>query len=113
MVSLSQIHAFTYPEIMKRAKTVDTAWFNIRKLPHSFFEVEHSTDIQNSLMKYYELQDFAASFYIVAPQHRKAQFSDVIGRSIFTEIRDRVRFRSYEDIAKLHEKLLVYVSSLL
>ncbi|MPM29669.1 hypothetical protein SDC9_76209 [bioreactor metagenome] len=107
MASLKQIYDFTYPSILKKAMTVDTVWFNDRKLPHSFFEVEHTTDIQNSLVKFYELQDYAAHFYIVAPQHRREQFLSVLGKSIFKPIQARVEFKSYEDIASYYDKLSV------
>lgn len=102
--TVDKIFDFSYPDIVRRAKTIDTIWFNERNMPHSFFEVEHSTDIQNSLTKYYELQDFAAGFYIVAPQHRKKQYDDVISRSIFRSIKNRVKFISYDDVASRQEK---------
>jgi len=102
--TIKNIYEFSYPEIVNRAKTIDTIWFNERKLPSSFFEVEHSTDIKNSLIKYYELQDFSAKFYIVAPKHRKRQFDDVINRSIFKDIRHRIGFLAYEDVATKYEK---------
>ena len=35
-------------------------------MPCAFYEVEHSTDMKNSLNKFYKLQDFRAKFYIVA-----------------------------------------------
>lgn len=35
-------------------------------MPHSFFEIEHSTDIQNSLLKFNDLQDFYVRMVIVA-----------------------------------------------
>lgn len=68
---MDKIYAFTYSEILRRAKTVDTIWFNKRKMPCAFYEVEHSTDIKNSLNKFYELQDFRAKFYIVAAKERE------------------------------------------
>jgi hypothetical protein len=80
LASFNEIPAFTYPEILRRAKTVDVIWFNERKLPHSFFEVEHSTDIQNSLSKFFELQDYFARFFIIADESRKKQFEDIIGK---------------------------------
>ncbi|HWP79281.1 MAG TPA: hypothetical protein VN446_01450, partial [Candidatus Acidoferrum sp.] len=104
IATLKEIHAFTYPPILSKAKTVDVVWFNARKLPQAFFEVEHSTDIQNSLVKFYELQDFAARFCIVAPDYRKRQFDSVTQLSVFERIRSRVEFISYDDIAKEHEK---------
>ena len=37
---------------------MDVIWFNERKMPNSFFEVEHGTDMKNSLLKFNDLQDF-------------------------------------------------------
>jgi hypothetical protein len=104
IVSLSEIYLFTYPEIVKRAKTVDVIWFNERKLPYAFFEIEHSTDIQNSLLKFYELQDFNAEFYIVADKYRYNKFNELINRSIFKPIRERVKFKDYEWMAETHSQ---------
>lgn len=102
--SLGEIFEFTYPEIMKRAKTVDVIWFNERNLPNSFFEVEHTTDIQNSLLKYNDLQDFYSSFYILSPKERKREFEQKINYSAFKNIKDRVKFIGYEYISSLHAK---------
>ncbi|MFQ6610335.1 MAG: hypothetical protein ACE5D7_05980, partial [Fidelibacterota bacterium] len=62
----NEIYKFTYDGIVKRAKTVDVIWFNKRNLPSYFFEVEHSTDFQNSLLKYFDLQDFHSKFFIIS-----------------------------------------------
>lgn len=96
---------FSYNELTKRASTVDVIWFNERKMPNSFFEVEHTTDIQNSVAKFCDLRDFYSRFYIVAPQNRKGQFDKVMGRSAFKEMKDRIRFSSYETIRKEYELL--------
>lgn len=47
-------------------------------MPNSFFEVEHSTNIQNSLLKFVNLQDFNVNFFIVADGTRKKEFDDKI-----------------------------------
>lgn len=99
------IPEFTYPKLVDRAKTVDVIWFNERELPNSFFEVEHSTDIQNSVAKYCDLQDFNSNFYIIAPEHRHSQFEKVMERTIFKDIKDRVKFVNYETIVSQHEKM--------
>lgn len=96
---------FTYFNIYKKARTIDVIWLNDRGMPNAFYEVEHTTDIKNSLIKFYELQDFAASFTIVASAHRKAEFDDKICASIFSPIAKRVRFDSYDKIAAQHEAL--------
>lgn len=105
LASLQEIHSFTYPEILRKATTIDVIWFNERKLPHSFFEVEHSTDIQNSLTKFFELQDYFARFFIVADESRRKQFDDIIGKSIFKTIKNRVVFADYENIVNQHSNM--------
>jgi hypothetical protein len=103
--TITKIYDFSYPEILSRAKTVDVVWFNARKMPHSFFEIEHSTDIQNSLAKFYDLQDYYANFYIIAPDFRKKQYDSIISRTIFAPIKNRISFIDYNTIAKQHMKM--------
>ncbi len=66
------------------------------------FEVEHSTDIQNSPDKFFELQDFSSKFFIVATQTKIRRFEDLLGWSRCAEIRKRVKFYDYEKLVKLH-----------
>ncbi|MCD8325574.1 MAG: hypothetical protein LUC90_02490 [Lachnospiraceae bacterium] len=98
VTTLDRIYEFTYPDILKRAKTVDVIWFNERKMPCAFYEVEHSTDIKNSLNKFFELQDFRARFVIVADEERHRQFDDVIRASIYNPIRSYVDFVNYDSL---------------
>ncbi|MDR0896012.1 MAG: hypothetical protein LBN06_12085 [Prevotellaceae bacterium] len=103
-------YAFTYSNLLQSAKSVDVIWFNERKLPNSFFEIEHTTDMQNSLSKFFELQDFYAGFYIVAPLSRKKLFDSKIGKSILKPIQSRVKFISYEDIQQKYESVYGYLA---
>lgn len=102
--TLGAIWEFTYPTIVSRAKTVDVVWFNDRKMPSAFFEIEHSTDIQNSLLKFTDLQDFYTGFYIVGAAERKRAFESKLSYVAFKDIRERVKFVDYEFVAKLHSK---------
>jgi hypothetical protein len=97
---------FSYPEIVRRARTIDVIWFNERKMPYAFFEVEHSTDIQNSLLKFNDLQDFYSQFYIVASKEREREFNDKMNMRAFAELKKnrRVTFKNYEYISELHAK---------
>lgn len=101
--STIRIPDFSYENLTDRAKTVDVIWFNERKMPDSFFEVEHSTDIQNSVTKFCDLQDFHSRFFIVAPLNRREQFDKVMGRTAFKEVRERVAFHSYESVLHQYE----------
>ena len=103
--STIDIPTFGYDGIVKRARTVDVIWFNGRMMPNSFFEVEHSTDIQNSVVKFCDLQDYHSRFIIVAPENRHEQFNKVMDRTIFHDIKDRVLFCSYEVISKQYTSM--------
>src|SRR5215208_4914676 len=71
---LHDIPRFSYDGIVQRCSTVDVIWFNNRLLPNSLFEVEHSTDFQNSLIKFTDLRDFHTRMIIVADDNRKREF---------------------------------------
>jgi len=101
----TEIPDFTYPNLVSRAKTVDVIWFNDRGLPNSLFEVEHSTDIQNSVTKFCDLQDFNSRFMIIAPEHRHQQFEKVMERSAFKDVRNLIKFVNYETIVSQYEKM--------
>lgn len=105
ITNTTNIPNFTYDNLLKKAKTVDVIWFNERNMPSDFYEVEHTTDIKNSLPKFYELQDFYANFYIVADQHRKEEFEDKLQVSMFQSIEKRVRFLDYQRVVGLFENL--------
>ncbi|WP_281529542.1 hypothetical protein [Campylobacter hominis] len=89
--------------ILKFAKTVDVIWFNDRKMPNSFFEVEHTTDFKNSINKFFELQDFKANFYVVTKKERKKEFENIVNSSIYLPIKKLLKFAVYESIVKQFE----------
>lgn len=101
--SLPEIPMFCHPEIVRRSGTVDVIWFNSRKMPSSFFEVEHSTDIQNSLLKFCDLQDFYSKMFIVADERRYQEFEIKSRLNGLKDIRNRVEFLGYNNLIKLYE----------
>lgn len=101
--TLQNIPQFSYDEIVRRGSTVDVIWFNNRLLPNSLFEVEHSTDFQNSLIKFSDLQDFHTRMIIVADDNRKREFLQKIQSSVFAEISKRIDFLGYESLVKQYE----------
>jgi hypothetical protein len=109
--SLSEIPMFSHPELVKRSGTIDVIWFNSRKMPSRFFEVEHSTDIQNSLLKYCDLQDFSSKMFIVADERRHHEFESKIRFSGVSDIKSRVEFLGYSNLIRLYENE-VFKSSL-
>lgn len=101
--TIQEIPQFSYQEFIRRCSTVDVVWFNDRLMPNTLFEVEHSTDFQNSIIKFSDLQDFYTRMVIVTDDHRKREFLQKIQSSVFTEIARRVDFLSYESLVKQYE----------
>ncbi|MGI0015776.1 MAG: hypothetical protein ACREBU_20355, partial [Nitrososphaera sp.] len=104
VATLHHCYSFGYDRFVQRAKMVDVIWFNDRRMPSNFLEVEHSTDIQDSLLKFFELQDFYAEFRMVAPQSRQREFLSKVAHNAFHPIAGRVKFWSYELVSELHAK---------
>lgn len=100
--SLDTLPVFSYPELVHRSASIDVIWFNERKMPSHFFEVEHSTDIQNSLLKFFDLQDFYCRMYIVADKRRKEEYERKIHYQAFKPLveNNRVQFLDYETLNK-------------
>jgi hypothetical protein len=104
--TITTLPSFSYSHLVQRSSTIDVIWFNDRQMPHSFFEVEHSTDIQNSLLKFNDLQDFYARMIIVADDVRRTEYENKIKYSSFKEIGTRVKFLNYESLLKQYEQHL-------
>ncbi len=100
-----ELPPFTHGNLMRKAKTVDVIWFNERNMPSNFYEVEHTTDIKNSLSKFYELQDFYAGFYIVADKSRLKEYEDKLHVSMFKDIEKRIKFLEYNRVVEMYEGL--------
>ena len=103
--TLQSIPQYSYSDLVERSSTIDVIWFNEHKMPHSFYEIEHSTDIQNSLLKFNDLRDFSARMVIVADEKRRAEFSSKMKYEAFNILREnkRVAFLSYESLDKQSE----------
>ena len=90
--TLQDIPDFSYDVFVKRCSTVDVVWFSGRLMPNSLFEVEHSTDFQNSLIKFSDLQDFYTRMIVVADDNRKREFLQKISKLCFCRGFKKSRF---------------------
>lgn len=106
--TLQFIPQYSYPKFVDRSSSIDVIWFNANHMPHSFYEIEHSTDIQNSLLKYNDLQDFYVRMVIVVDEKRHAEFTQKMSYAAFSTLRTnkRVAFLSYESLDKQYEQEL-------
>ena len=98
--TLDKIPHYSFDNIVNRSSTIDVIWFNKNQMPHSFYEIEHSTDIQNSLLKFNDLQDFYARMVIVADEKRRHEFISKLNYGAFERLRKdkRVAFLSYDSL---------------
>jgi hypothetical protein len=100
---LEDIFKFTYEDIIQRVQSIDVFWFNERRFPSSIFEIEHTTDFKNALLKFLELQDFDIQMYIVSYKERQKEFLSKIELSAFKPIKVKTKFIDYEGVSKWHE----------
>jgi hypothetical protein len=101
--SLATFPAFTYDALLASGRTIDVSWFNERNLPDAFFEVESTTDMKNSLLKFVEFQDFRVRFHIVADGARRAELDQRLTLAAFAPLRSRVQFMDYAVVARMHD----------
>lgn len=110
--TLGEVPPFSYQELVNRSSTIDVMWFQSNSLgngvmmPECLFEVEHSTDFQNSLCKFADLQSFNARMFIVADARRKEEYQAKLHHDYFKSICDRVQFVSYDKLDKYYEGML-------
>jgi hypothetical protein len=110
IVTIHDFFQFSYEHVVNKARTVDVTWFNERKMPCLLFEVEHTTNIQNSLLKYVELQDFNIQFFIVADAIRKREYDTKLSLNAFSPIKQRVKFMDYNRLSEWHTKTFEIVA---
>ncbi|MCD7721718.1 MAG: hypothetical protein LUI09_05760 [Prevotellaceae bacterium] len=103
--TMKEMPQYSYKRLVDRSSTVDVIWFNERQMPHSFFEIEHTTDIQNSLLKFNDLQDFHVKMVIVADERRKEEFAGKMRYLAFADLlrERRVSFLNYDLLAQQYE----------
>ena len=93
---------------IKRAETIDVVRLNDDNTPSNVFEVEHSTNIINSLNKFWELKNYRTWCYIVADEIRHKEFDKQVSQAIYKDISPK--FLSYEDLENYYDKITEYYS---
>lgn len=94
--------------LFKRTETIDVIRLNEDNTPSNVFEVEHSTDIINSLNKFWELKNLKTWCYIVADETRHKEFDKKVSQTVYKDICPR--FLSYENLENYYDKITEYYS---
>ena len=111
--SLQNIYEFSYPTIVKRASTIDVIWFNHRKLPYAFFEVEHSTPIYTGLLRFNDvllaIPSLNATLGIVSNDERRSLFAKQVSRPTFisSKLKESCSFLNYDDVYWWYKRISV------
>jgi hypothetical protein len=104
LVTVEDIYQFTFPDVVQRAAGVDVIWFNERKFPLEFIEVENTTDMNGAFLKFVLFDAFYAKFRVVAPAARKREFESKLAHPSFLSVAKRTMFTTYDVVADLHTK---------
>ena len=104
LVTVKDIYPFTYEDVVRRASAVDVIWFNERKMPTEFIEVENTTDMHSAFLKFVIFDAFYSNFRVVAPAARKREFASKIEHPSFASVAKRTKFTSYEMVSDMHTK---------
>ncbi len=104
LVNLDDILKFTYEEVIQKVQSIDVFWFNKRNFPAFIFEIEHSTDFKNALLKFLELQDFKVKMYIVSHKERQREFLSKMEFSGFEPIKGITHFITYEEVSQWYAR---------
>lgn len=104
LCSLHLVPDFTYPDMKKRVARCDVIWFSrsSHPFPKYVFEVEATTDFQNSMLKMYELREFETQLVLVAAQERRNLYDQRLSQEPFASVRNKFRFRSFDLVTRFY-----------
>ena len=78
---------------------------------HEWIYIGESDNIQNSLLKFNDLQDFHARMVIVADSSRKPEYQAKLAYAAFRDIAGRVKFLDFESLVKQYELVTAQASA--
>ena len=106
--TLTEIPHFTYDSIVAKAKHIDVVWFvgEEEEFPALVYEIDTSPAFHRSLLKFTDLHHFDAQFRLVSSHAHQQQFRDEMKREIFQNIREQIKFLTYEIVEEMYESSL-------
>jgi hypothetical protein len=102
IAKLNEMPQFTHKKILETAREIDVIWFR-DEFPAYCFEVEHTTNVKDGLLRLYQVRHLNAKFYIVAPHEVETKFLTEVAKDPFNQISSRYKFKSYEDLSLMHQ----------
>ena len=100
---LKDLPAFAGERDMGFARYIDVIWFNEDENPLYCIEVEHTTNVVNSLTKLHQLGHFRVNFFVIASEDKRSKFETEMGKAPYRSEKDRYHFISYDELISLYE----------
>jgi len=101
IATLEDLHAFTSEKIMDSVRNIDVVWLK-DEWPEYLFEVEHTTGVTSGLLRIYQAEKLNTKFVIVGPKDVLKKFEKEVEKAPFKTIKQKYRFRSYEDLREMY-----------
>jgi len=109
IATLQEIPEFTFRETLEVVREIDVIWFRTEGYPEYCFEVEHTTNVKDGLLRLYQISPLKGiKFFIVAPTEALSKFEIELSRIPFTRIKERYKFKSYQDLVSFLETATKY-----
>jgi hypothetical protein len=110
LADLQEVPRFTLDRYLDTISFVDVIWFQ-EEFPAYCFEVEHSTNVTQGLLRLYQIRRFTdARFFIVAPAKVENRFKSEVRKDPFHQIKGRYTFKSYDDLSAFYHSAKDYHS---
>jgi len=107
LATLAELPEFTNKKIMESAKNIDVVWMK-EEWPEYFFEVEHTTGVTSGLLRIYQASRTGAKLFIIGPSELLRKFEREIEKAPFRAIKEKYRFRSYEQLEEMYATVSEY-----
>jgi len=106
--TLDDLPPFTLEKHLVSARLIDVIWLQ-DDLPQYCFEVEHSTNVKDGLLREYQLHKVTQSkLFIIAPEDQHQKFDAEVSKEPFFRISDRYVFNSYGELVNFYKLALQY-----
>jgi len=100
IATLKELPYFAAEKIMDSVQNIDVVWLR-DEWPECFFEVEHTTGVTPGLLRIFQAEKLNAKFFMIGPRDVLKRFEREVEKAPFNRIRDKYRFRSYEELGEM------------
>jgi len=109
IATLQEIPEFTFRSTLEIVSEIDVIWFKSEGYPEYCFEVEHTTNVRDGLLRLLQISPLKGiKFFIIAPSEIFSKFQKEISRIPFARIKDRYNFKSYQELVSFFNTATKY-----